>query len=93
MAPHSRRWRWLAAGLALLAAVLLYRHFDLGRLLTLEQLKASRGALTAAYQAQPLQTLLAFFAVYVTATALSFPGALVLTLAVIWEFARPRPKA
>ena len=81
MAPPSRRWRWLAAGLALLAAVLLYRHFDLGRLLTLEQLKASRGALTAAYQAQPLQTLLAFFAVYVTATALSFPGALVLTLA------------
>jgi pyruvate/2-oxoglutarate dehydrogenase complex dihydrolipoamide dehydrogenase (E3) component/uncharacterized membrane protein YdjX (TVP38/TMEM64 family) len=81
MAAPPRRLLWVAAGLAVLAAVALYLHFDLGRLLTLEQLKASRSALTDAYRAQPVQTLLAFFGVYVAATALSFPGALVLTLA------------
>ncbi len=80
-AAPSRRLRWIAAGLAVLAAAALYRHFDLGRLLTLDQLKSSRVALAAAYQTQPLQTLLAFFGVYVAAAALSIPGALVLTLA------------
>jgi pyruvate/2-oxoglutarate dehydrogenase complex dihydrolipoamide dehydrogenase (E3) component/uncharacterized membrane protein YdjX (TVP38/TMEM64 family) len=69
------------AGVGVLAAAALYQHFDLGRLLTLEQLKASRGALAAAYQTQPTQTLLAFFGVYVAAAALSIPGALILTLA------------
>ena len=76
------RWAlWLAAVMASLAAVLLYRHFELGRLLTLDQLKASRDALLGAYQARPLATLGAFFGVYVAATALSIPGAVVLTLA------------
>ncbi len=81
MAAPSRKALWLAAGLAAVAAVLLYRHFDLGRLLTLDQLKASRDALAGAYLARPLPTLLAFFGVYVAAAALSIPGALILTLA------------
>ena len=73
--------RWVGVALAALAAVLLYRHFQLGQWLTLEALKASRDQLAALYQAQPLLTLGGFFAVYVTATALSVPGAAVLTLA------------
>ena len=77
----SRRALWLAAGVAAMAAAWAYVHFDLGALLTLEQLKASRDALVGAYQARPAATLVAFFAVYVAATALSIPGALVLTLA------------
>jgi pyruvate/2-oxoglutarate dehydrogenase complex dihydrolipoamide dehydrogenase (E3) component/uncharacterized membrane protein YdjX (TVP38/TMEM64 family) len=67
--------------LAVVAVVLAWRHFGLGELLTLEQLKASRDALVGAYEARPVATLAAFFAVYVLATALSIPGALVLTLA------------
>ena len=81
MAAPSKKMMWLSAGLAALAAVLLYRHYDLGRLLTLDQLKASRDALVGAYELQPLRTLLLFFGVYVAATALSIPGALILTLA------------
>ena len=81
MAARSRRALWLGAGAAAIAAAWAYLHFDLGALLTLEQLKASRDALVGAYQARPAATLVAFFAVYVAATALSIPGALVLTLA------------
>jgi pyruvate/2-oxoglutarate dehydrogenase complex dihydrolipoamide dehydrogenase (E3) component/uncharacterized membrane protein YdjX (TVP38/TMEM64 family) len=77
----SARVRWAGAGLVALAAVLAWRHFELGSLLTLEQLKASRDALAGAYEARPLATVAAFFGVYVLAAALSIPGALILTLA------------
>jgi pyruvate/2-oxoglutarate dehydrogenase complex dihydrolipoamide dehydrogenase (E3) component/uncharacterized membrane protein YdjX (TVP38/TMEM64 family) len=58
-----------------------WRHFDLGALLTLDNLKASRDALQARVQAQPLATAAAFFAIYVAAAALTIPGAVILTLA------------
>jgi pyruvate/2-oxoglutarate dehydrogenase complex dihydrolipoamide dehydrogenase (E3) component/uncharacterized membrane protein YdjX (TVP38/TMEM64 family) len=77
-------WRkavWVGAGVALLGAVSAYLYFDLGQWLTLEQLRASRDALLATFHARPVQTVLAFFGLYVLATALSIPGALVLTLA------------
>jgi pyruvate/2-oxoglutarate dehydrogenase complex dihydrolipoamide dehydrogenase (E3) component/uncharacterized membrane protein YdjX (TVP38/TMEM64 family) len=72
---------WAMLALAVVAVVVAWRHFGLGELLTLEQLKASRDALVGAYEARPVATLAAFFAVYVLAAALSIPGALVLTLA------------
>ena len=81
MTGAKRKALWLGAGLLAIAAVALYRHHDIGRLLTLEQLRASRDVLVGAYQARPAATLLAFFAVYVAATALSIPGAVILTLA------------
>jgi pyruvate/2-oxoglutarate dehydrogenase complex dihydrolipoamide dehydrogenase (E3) component/uncharacterized membrane protein YdjX (TVP38/TMEM64 family) len=81
MPAPRRKALWVGAGIVLLAAVALYLHFDLGRLLTLDQLKASRDALAGAWQARPAVTLLAFFGVYVLAAALSIPGALILTLA------------
>ncbi len=81
MAAGARRALWVGAGVAVVALAVTYEHFDLGRLLTLEQLKASRDALVGAYQARPLSTLLAYFGLYVMATALSIPGALILTLA------------
>ncbi|KPF47605.1 pyridine nucleotide-disulfide oxidoreductase [beta proteobacterium AAP121] len=79
--PNRPRWLWPLLALLLVAAVLLYRHYDLGSLLTFEKLKASRDALVGAYQAQPLATVGLFFVVYVAAAALSIPGALILTLA------------
>ncbi len=83
MANESKRgWKaWLGLGAAALIAVFLYRHFELGKLLTLDQLKQSRDSLVALYQTKPLVTLAGFFAVYVLAAALSIPGALILTLA------------
>ena len=80
MAQRSRRTLWVCLLLAA-GALLLYRHFDLGRLLTLDTLKASRDTLVAAYEAQPLFTAAAFFGFYVLAAALSVPGATILTLA------------
>ena len=82
MAAPGRRWGlWAAVALLAIAAVLAYRHFNLGQLLTLDHLKASRDALVLQVQQRPLYTAAAYFAVYVVATALSFPGATVLTLA------------
>ena len=81
MATPSKKLLWAGVIVVVLAVVLGYWHFGLGALLTLDHLKASRDALVGAYQARPLPTVLSFFAVYVAATAVSIPGAVVLTLA------------
>ncbi len=54
---------------------------DLGRFLSLEYLKQSQANFEALYAAEPLKVSLAYFAIYVAATALSFPGATIITLA------------
>jgi pyruvate/2-oxoglutarate dehydrogenase complex dihydrolipoamide dehydrogenase (E3) component/uncharacterized membrane protein YdjX (TVP38/TMEM64 family) len=81
MARPPKALLWAGAAALALAAAWAWRHHDLGALLTLDTLKASRDALQARVQAQPLATAALFFAVYVAATALSIPGALILTLA------------
>lgn len=81
MARPSKALLWAGAAAVALLAVWAWQHFGLGALLTLDNLKASRDALQAQVQARPLATAAVFFAVYVAATALSIPGALVLTLA------------
>ncbi len=81
MSASSRKTLWVVVALAAIAAIALYQHYDLGRLLTLDSLKASRDALADAVQARPLATALVFFSVYVLATAISIPGAVILTLA------------
>ncbi|MBD3892890.1 bifunctional TVP38/TMEM64 family protein/FAD-dependent oxidoreductase [Hydrogenophaga sp.] len=77
----QRAWLWAGLALAAVLGVALYQHFGLGELLTLERLKLSRDSLISAYQANPALAILAFFGLYVVATALSIPGALILTLA------------
>jgi uncharacterized membrane protein YdjX (TVP38/TMEM64 family) len=72
------RWAALAIVVALIAAFFalgLHRH------LTLENLRASRDSIVAYRDAQPLLASLGFFGVYVAVTALSLPGAAILTLA------------
>ena len=81
MTAPSKRSLWIVAGLLAVVAVVLYRHFGLADLLTLDSIKASRDTLAALYAERPLFTVGAFFVVYVVATALSFPGATILTLA------------
>jgi pyruvate/2-oxoglutarate dehydrogenase complex dihydrolipoamide dehydrogenase (E3) component/uncharacterized membrane protein YdjX (TVP38/TMEM64 family) len=81
MARRSKPLLWVAAAAVALLAAWAWQHFGLGALLTLDNLKASRDALQAQVQAQPLATAAVFFAVYVAAAALSIPGALILTLA------------
>jgi len=68
----------LLAGACLVA---LFFRFDLDRYLTLEYLKGSQARLQALYAAEPLLVLSSYMTVYILATALSLPGAVVLTLA------------
>lgn len=77
----SRHKLWLAVALLAVSVAVGYRYFDLGHLLTLDGLKQSRDTLVALYQDRPVMTLTVFFVAYVVSTALSFPGAAVLTLA------------
>ena len=77
----SKALLWAVLALAVLAGVWAWRHFGLGELLTLEQLKASRDGLAQGVAERPLTTAAVFFAIYVAAAALSIPGALILTLA------------
>ncbi len=74
----DKRW-WVVAALAF--AVGLFFVLDLGQYLQLSAIKSRQAQLEAWRAAQPLQAALIFFAVYVLATALSLPGAVVLTLA------------
>lgn len=79
--PKAKPVRWIVIGVVFVVALLLYRHYDLGRLLTFENLKASRDGLVAQFHDRPLVTVLTFFGVYVLIAALSIPGAGILTLA------------
>ncbi|HEY6838780.1 MAG TPA: TVP38/TMEM64 family protein [Geobacteraceae bacterium] len=61
--------------------VALFFWFDLGRFLTLEALKANRETLLSFYGRHRLGMVAGFMAVYIVQTALSLPGAAVLSLA------------
>ncbi len=63
---------------ALIAAFLV---FDLGQYFSLPYLKSQQAAIEELYRANALQTMAAFFLVYVAVTGLSLPGATILTLA------------
>jgi pyruvate/2-oxoglutarate dehydrogenase complex dihydrolipoamide dehydrogenase (E3) component/uncharacterized membrane protein YdjX (TVP38/TMEM64 family) len=54
---------------------------DLGQYLTLDALKAQQAAIDGFYRANPLLVLGLFFLAYVMLTALSVPGAVIMTLA------------
>jgi pyruvate/2-oxoglutarate dehydrogenase complex dihydrolipoamide dehydrogenase (E3) component/uncharacterized membrane protein YdjX (TVP38/TMEM64 family) len=64
----------------LLAAVSAYFYFDLGSYLTLEYFKARQSDFSMAYAQNPLPFLAGFFLLYVAVTALSLPGAAILTM-------------
>ncbi|WP_286742155.1 FAD-dependent oxidoreductase [Aquabacterium sp. UBA2148] len=66
---------------AVVAAIALFFITGLHEQLTLQGIQASLGQLTAWRDASPVQTALLFTAAYIAATALSLPGAAVLTLA------------
>ncbi|MCM0032960.1 FAD-dependent oxidoreductase [Sandarakinorhabdus limnophila] len=67
--------------LLFVAAVFAWFHYDLGQYLTLDALKSRQADIAALYAAQPLQVIGGYFLAYVALTALSFPGAAIMTLA------------
>jgi len=74
-----RKGMVLGGIVVLIAAFFL---FDVGSLLTLENLKAQQQSLAEWRQANPWQSAAIFFLVYVLVTALSLPGATIMTLAI-----------
>ncbi|MEN8168469.1 MAG: FAD-dependent oxidoreductase [Pseudomonadota bacterium] len=76
---NQPKW-FLLSLLALVVGAFFY--FDLGRYLSFEFLQSQRDQLIAWKQAEPLLTALLIFLIYVLVTALSLPGATVMTLAV-----------
>ncbi len=66
---------------ALVVLVGAYFYFDLGRFLSLDYVKQRQADFAALYAEKPLLLIGAFSALYVAVTALSLPGAAIMTLA------------
>jgi pyruvate/2-oxoglutarate dehydrogenase complex dihydrolipoamide dehydrogenase (E3) component/uncharacterized membrane protein YdjX (TVP38/TMEM64 family) len=73
--------RKLVIALVLLAGIGAFFALNLGRYFSLAFIKESQGAIATLYAQRPLLVALVFFAVYVAITALSLPGAAIMTLA------------
>jgi pyruvate/2-oxoglutarate dehydrogenase complex dihydrolipoamide dehydrogenase (E3) component/uncharacterized membrane protein YdjX (TVP38/TMEM64 family) len=69
----------LAAAIAVV--IVLFFGFDLGRFFSLDVLKAQQAAIETFLTQQPWLTAALYFALYVAVTALSLPGAVLMTLA------------
>jgi pyruvate/2-oxoglutarate dehydrogenase complex dihydrolipoamide dehydrogenase (E3) component/uncharacterized membrane protein YdjX (TVP38/TMEM64 family) len=65
---------------ALVALIALFFIFDLGRFFSLAYIKAQQGNFAELYAQRPAMVISAFFAIYVAVTALSLPGAAIMTL-------------
>lgn len=62
------------------AAIAAYFLFDLGQILTLDNFKAQQAELVASKDASPALYIGGFFLIYVAVTALSLPGAAIMSL-------------
>ncbi|HMS27287.1 MAG TPA: FAD-dependent oxidoreductase [Burkholderiaceae bacterium] len=67
--------------LALIAAIIAFFAFDFGRFFTLDFIKQSQTQFGELYAQKPLLVIGSFFAIYVAVTALSLPGATIMTVA------------
>jgi pyruvate/2-oxoglutarate dehydrogenase complex dihydrolipoamide dehydrogenase (E3) component/uncharacterized membrane protein YdjX (TVP38/TMEM64 family) len=74
------RLRQIVLLLLLALAIGAFVALDLGRYLSFEQLKASQARFDQLYAQQPVMVAAVYFGVYVLATALSIPGAVIITL-------------
>ena len=71
----------IAILLAVLVLILLFNLLNLGQYLNLAYLKESQAAFAAYYAEHKVITIVTYMLIYITATALSLPGAVILTLA------------
>lgn len=71
----------IAIAVFILVGIAAFRYFDLGQYLSLEYIKASQERFYTLYQAHQLLVIAAYMGIYIVVTALSLPGAAVMTLA------------
>ena len=69
-----------ALWITLAALVAAFFAFDLGRFFSLGYVQGVQSELAALFSSRPLTVVGAFFAIYIAVTALSLPGAAILTL-------------
>jgi uncharacterized membrane protein YdjX (TVP38/TMEM64 family) len=79
-AMNTPIFKWMVAG-AVIGLVVLFFVFDLGQYLSLAYLKSRQEWLVDIYTRHTLWTIGAYMLVYIMVTALSLPGAAVMTLA------------
>ncbi len=81
---QSKSDNWITkaavAGLIVLG-ILAFRYFELGQYLSLDYLKESQEKFHQLYQTHRFAVIAAYMGIYIAVTALSLPGAAVLTLA------------
>jgi len=65
----------------ILLLILLFKLLNIGQYLNLGYLKESQTAFAAYYNEHTILTIVSYMLIYITATALSLPGAVILTLA------------
>ena len=75
------RFRQTVLLLLLALAIGAFVALELGRYLSFDQLKASQASFAQLHAEQPLTVAAVYFLIYVLATALSIPGAVIITLA------------
>lgn len=63
-----------------LVLIVSFFYFDLGRFLSLDYLKEQQGLFSQYYDRNPIQTIAIYMILYIVSTALSLPGAALLTL-------------
>ncbi len=80
MAIGKKHAKWLL-GVIAIAAVIAFFYFDLGKWLSLENLKIQQASLSQIVTDHFWLAVLVFFAIYVAVAAFSLPGAAILTLA------------
>jgi len=67
--------------IAIMITVAIFHYLDLGQYLTIDYLKESRDYFARLYSEHRLAVITAYAVIYITVTALSLPGAVVMTLA------------
>ncbi len=67
--------------IAIIIAIALFKIFDLGQYISLTYIKDSQKRLADLYAGQPVLVIAVYMAIYIIVTALSLPGATVMTLA------------
>ncbi|MGE4295400.1 MAG: TVP38/TMEM64 family protein [Campylobacterales bacterium] len=79
MSPRAKTRLLLVAAIAVVIGLLIWA--DVGRYLNFEYLKTHYHALQSLYHEHPAVFVLAYFVAYVIITGLSFPGAVIISLA------------
>lgn len=81
MTMRSRTWKKIIIIGAIVLLVVAYKFLGLDQYLTLSYLKESQALFTEFYQANPATVIASYMGIYILVTALSLPGAAVMTLA------------